>query len=39
MVAGWGRIVIMSSAFGVVGTAALSTYVAAKHGVIGLAKV
>lgn len=36
---GWGRIVNIASAHGLVGSATKSAYVAAKHGVIGLTKV
>ncbi len=37
--AGWGRIINIASAHGLVGSPAKSAYVAAKHGVIGLTKV
>jgi 3-hydroxybutyrate dehydrogenase len=36
---GWGRIVNIASAHGLVGSPFKSAYVAAKHGVVGLAKV
>lgn len=36
---GWGRIINIASAHGLVGSAAKSAYVAAKHGLIGLTKV
>ncbi|WP_085315027.1 3-hydroxybutyrate dehydrogenase [Derxia lacustris] len=36
---GWGRIINIASAHGLVGSAQKSAYVAAKHGVIGLTKV
>ena len=36
---GWGRIINIASAHGLVGSAEKSAYVAAKHGVIGLTKV
>lgn len=36
---GWGRIVNIASAHGLVGSVEKSAYVAAKHGVIGLTKV
>lgn len=36
---GWGRIVNIASAHGLVGSAQKSAYVAAKHGLIGLTKV
>ncbi len=36
---GWGRILNVASAHGLVGSAGKSAYVAAKHGVIGLTKV
>ena len=36
---GWGRIVNIASAHGLVGSAHKSAYVAAKHGIIGLTKV
>src|SRR5690554_6304650 len=36
---GWGRIVNIASAHGLVASAAKSAYVAAKHGVVGLTKV
>ncbi len=36
---GWGRIVNIASAHGLVASAAKSAYVAAKHGLIGLTKV
>ena len=36
---GWGRIVNIASAHGLVGSAQKSAYVAAKHGIIGLTKV
>ncbi len=37
--AGWGRIVNIASAHGLVGSPEKSAYVAAKHGVLGLTKV
>lgn len=37
--AGWGRIVNIASAHGLIGSAFKSAYVAAKHGVVGLTKV
>ena len=37
--AGWGRIINIASAHGLVGSAEKSAYVAAKHGLIGLTKV
>lgn len=37
--AGWGRIVNIASAHGLVGSAQKSAYVAAKHGLMGLTKV
>jgi 3-hydroxybutyrate dehydrogenase len=37
--AGWGRIVNIASAHGLVASAQKSAYVAAKHGVVGLTKV
>lgn len=36
---GWGRIINIASAHGLVGSAGKSAYVAAKHGVVGLTKV
>lgn len=36
---GWGRIINIASAHGLVGSATKSAYVAAKHGVVGLTKV
>ncbi|KDD98872.1 3-hydroxybutyrate dehydrogenase [Bordetella bronchiseptica SBL-F6116] len=36
---GWGRIINIASAHGLVASAAKSAYVAAKHGVVGLTKV
>ena len=36
---GWGRIINIASAHGLVGSAQKSAYVAAKHGLIGLTKV
>lgn len=36
---GWGRIINIASAYGLVGSAQKSAYVAAKHGVVGLTKV
>lgn len=36
---GWGRIVNLASAHGLIGSAFKSAYVAAKHGVVGLTKV
>jgi 3-hydroxybutyrate dehydrogenase len=36
---GWGRVINIASAHGLVGSAQKSAYVAAKHGVIGLTKV
>jgi len=37
--AGWGRIINIASAHGLVGSADKSAYVAAKHGIVGLTKV
>ena len=37
--AGWGRIINIASAHGLVASAAKSAYVAAKHGLVGLTKV
>ncbi len=37
--AGWGRIINIASAHGLVGSAEKSAYVAAKHGIVGLTKV
>jgi 3-hydroxybutyrate dehydrogenase len=37
--AGWGRIVNIASAHGLVASARKSAYVAAKHGIVGLTKV
>jgi 3-hydroxybutyrate dehydrogenase len=37
--AGWGRIINIASAHGLVGSEQKSAYVAAKHGIIGLTKV
>ncbi len=37
--AGWGRVINIASAHGLVGSANKSAYVAAKHGVVGLTKV
>ena len=37
--AGWGRIINIASAHGLVASAQKSAYVAAKHGLIGLTKV
>lgn len=37
--AGWGRIINIASAHGLVGSPEKSAYVAAKHGIIGLTKV
>ncbi len=37
--AGWGRIINIASAHGLVGSAQKSAYVAAKHGLVGLTKV
>ncbi len=37
--AGWGRIINIASAHGLVGSPQKSAYVAAKHGVVGLTKV
>ncbi len=37
--AGWGRIINIASAHGLVGSAEKSAYVAAKHGLMGLTKV
>ncbi len=36
---GWGRIINMASAHGLVASAEKSAYVAAKHGIVGLTKV
>jgi 3-hydroxybutyrate dehydrogenase len=36
---GWGRVINIASAHGLVGSAGKSAYVAAKHGVLGLTKV
>jgi len=36
---GWGRIINLASAHGLVGSAGKSAYVAAKHGLVGLTKV
>jgi 3-hydroxybutyrate dehydrogenase len=36
---GWGRVINIASAHGLVGSAGKSAYVAAKHGIIGLTKV
>ena len=36
---GWGRIINVASAHGLVGSAEKSAYVAAKHGIVGLTKV
>jgi 3-hydroxybutyrate dehydrogenase len=36
---GWGRIINIASAHGLVGSAFKSAYVAAKHGIVGLTKV
>jgi 3-hydroxybutyrate dehydrogenase len=36
---GWGRIINVASAHGLIGSAFKSAYVAAKHGVVGLTKV
>ena len=36
---GWGRIINIASAHGLVASAQKSAYVAAKHGVVGLTKV
>lgn len=36
---GWGRIINIASAHGLVGSAGKAAYVAAKHGVVGLTKV
>jgi 3-hydroxybutyrate dehydrogenase len=36
---GWGRIINIASAHGLVGSANKSAYVAAKHGVVGFTKV
>jgi 3-hydroxybutyrate dehydrogenase len=36
---GWGRVINIASAHGLVGSAQKSAYVAAKHGVVGLTKV
>lgn len=36
---GWGRVVNIASAHGLVGSAQKSAYVAAKHGILGLTKV
>ena len=36
---GWGRIINIASAHGLVGSAGKSAYVAAKHGIVGLTKV
>ena len=37
--AGWGRVINIASAHGLVGSAQKSAYVAAKHGLLGLTKV
>ena len=37
--AGWGRIINIASAHGLVASAQKSAYVAAKHGLVGLTKV
>jgi 3-hydroxybutyrate dehydrogenase len=37
--AGWGRIINIASAHGLVGSAQKSAYVASKHGIVGLTKV
>ena len=37
--AGWGRVINIASAHGLVGSAHKAAYVAAKHGVVGLTKV
>ena len=37
--AGWGRIINIASAHGLVASAAKSAYVASKHGIVGLTKV
>ena len=37
--AGWGRVINIASAHGLVGSAQKSAYVAAKHGLVGLTKV
>jgi 3-hydroxybutyrate dehydrogenase len=37
--AGWGRIINIASAHGLVGSPEKSAYVAAKHGIVGLTKV
>jgi len=37
--AGWGRVINIASAHGLVGSPYKSAYVAAKHGIIGLTKV
>jgi 3-hydroxybutyrate dehydrogenase len=39
LLAGWGRIVNVSSVHGLVASANKAAYVAAKHGLIGLTKV
>jgi 3-hydroxybutyrate dehydrogenase len=36
---GWGRVINIASAHGLVGSAGKSAYVAAKHGIVGLTKV
>ncbi len=36
---GWGRIINIASAHGLVGSAHKAAYVAAKHGIVGLTKV
>ena len=36
---GWGRVINIASAHGLVGSASKSAYVAAKHGLVGLTKV